>query len=344
MKLVIAEKPSVARSFAEILGATTKKDGYIEGNGYLISWCVGHMIQLASTEAYDSRYAKWTRKDLPIFPEPMQYEVIPGTKAQYKVLESLLRRKDVESVICATDAGREGELIFRLVYNRAGCSKPIQRLWLSSTEASAIRTAFDNLRPGSDYENLYKAATCRMTADWLVGINATRLLTCTYGTKLNVGRVMSPTLALVVQREAAINAFESKPYYTVIITLDGFTATSAKMDDRASAEMLAANCFGKTAAVQSVDKKIKEKNAPTLYDLTTLQRTANKRFGFTAQQTLDYAQALYEKLTPVQARRIYKHFYLGMSKEEIAQSENVTASSVKDSIRHGLNRMRKLLG
>lgn len=295
MKLVIAEKPSVARSLAAVVGATAKKDGYLEGNGYIVSWCIGHLIELARPEAYNADYAKWKRSDLPIFPDAMRYEIVPSTKDKFKVLKTLMNDPAVDTVICATDAGREGELIFRLVYNHAGCQKPIKRLWLSSTEDAAIRDAFLNLRDGREFENLYSAALCRQYADWLVGINATRLFSCVYGTKLNVGRVMSPTLALVVQREAEIAAFASKQFYNVIINLGTFKASSARIDERAAADKLAVSCFGKEAAVKSVEKRIKEQNAPALYDLTTLQRDANRRFGYTAQQTLDYAQSLYEK-------------------------------------------------
>ena len=204
MKLVLAEKPSVAMSLSKVIGANQRGDGYMEGNGYLVSWCVGHLVELSQPEAYDEKYAKWRYDDLPILPEHWQYQVSTSTKKQFGTLKKLMQRKDVESLICATDAGREGELIFRLVYHQCGCKKPVERLWISSMEDSAIREGFQKLRPGTEYDALYEAALCRERADWIVGINATRLFSCLYGQTLNVGRVMTPTLAMVVMRDAAI--------------------------------------------------------------------------------------------------------------------------------------------
>ena len=213
MKLVLAEKPSVAQSIAKVLGATKREDGYLEGNGYVVSWCVGHLVELSQPEAYDEKYNKWAYADLPIFPDQWKYQVSASTKKQFGILKKLMARKDVESLVCATDAGREGELIFRLVYQQAGCRKPFERLWISSMEDSAIREGFEQLKPSTEYDALYEAALCRERADWLVGINATRLFSTLYGQTLNVGRVMTPTLAMVVMREAAISAFRPEPFY-----------------------------------------------------------------------------------------------------------------------------------
>lgn len=295
MKLVIAEKPSVAMSLAAVLGANEKKDGYMEGGGYLVSWCVGHLLELAQPEAYGEQYARWRYGDLPILPEEWKYEVPKDKKKQLDLLCRLMKDKRVESVVCATDAGREGELIFRLVYEYAGCSKPMERLWISSMEDAAIRDGFEHLRPGSDYDKLYDAAVCRAGADWLIGINATRLFSVLYGVTLNVGRVMSPTLALLVQREADIQAFTSKPFYVPEITCGGFVSSGEKLPDKAGAEKIFMDCDGQAASVLSVEKQVKTVQPPRLYDLTTLQRECNHIYGYTAQQTLDYVQSLYEK-------------------------------------------------
>ena len=295
MKLVIAEKPSVAMSLAAVLGATERKDGYLEGSGYLVSWCVGHLLELAQPEAYKEQYAKWRYEDLPILPENWKYEVPKDKKTQLALLCRLMKDKRVDSVVCATDAGREGELIFRLVYEYAGCNKPMERLWISSMEDAAIREGFDHLRPGSDYDKLYDAAVCRAGADWLIGINATRLFSVLYGVTLNVGRVMSPTLALLVQRESDIESFISKPSYVPEITCGGFTASGEKMTERSEAEKIRMDCDHNSAFVRSVEKQVKTIQPPRLYDLTTLQRECNRIYGYTAQQTLDYVQSLYEK-------------------------------------------------
>ena len=295
MKLVLAEKPSAAQSFAKVLGATKREDGYLEGNGYLVSWCVGHLVELSSPESYDERYAKWKYDDLPIFPEQWKYQVSSSTRKQFGILKKLMARADVDSLICATDAGREGELIFRLVYHQCGCKKPFERLWVSSMEDSAIRDGFQNLKPSSEYDALYEAALCRERADWLVGMNATRLFSCLYGQTLNVGRVMTPTLAMAVMREAEIFAFKSEPFYTVELTLSDFTATSERMKDKAEAAALAKGCIGAVVTVTKAESKEKSEKPPALYDLTSLQRDANRVLGYTAQQTLDYTQNLYEK-------------------------------------------------
>lgn len=295
MQLVIAEKPSVAQGIAKVLGADNRNDGYLEGNGYLISWCFGHLAGLADADYYDQRYSKWKNEDLPIVPAPFRFLVHPDKQAQFNVLKSLMCRDDVTCVINACDAGREGELIFRSVFYLADCSKPMKRLWISSMEDDAIREGFNHLRPGSEYDGLYKSALCRAQADWLVGINATRFFSLIYGTKLNIGRVMSPTLALLVQRESEIFAFVPEHYYTVTLEFAEFTATSAKLADKEKADTLAAICKEGPAIVQKADTKEKSEKAPALYDLTTLQRDANRLLGYTAQQTLDYLQALYEK-------------------------------------------------
>ncbi len=296
MQLVIAEKPSVARSIAEVIGATEISDGYMEGNGYVVSWCVGHLVELAQPESYGEQWKKWTYESLPVKPEKWQYEVKPDTKAQYDVLYQLMHRKDVSAVICGTDAGREGELIFRLVYEMAGCDKPIKRLWISSMEETAIREGFENLQPGSDYDNLYHSALCRQEADWLVGINGTRLFTVLYGGKvLKVGRVQTPTLAMLVDREAKIMNFQKETYYMAHILTDGIDAATGRIDDKKKADEIVGACRNGQALTTSVVKEEKAAMPPKLYDLTTLQRDANRLFGFTAKQTLEYTQSLYEK-------------------------------------------------
>ena len=295
MKLVIAEKPSVANSLAAVLGATTRKDGYLEGGGWLVSWCLGHLAGLADAATYNPDYAKWRYDDLPILPETWRFTIAKDKRDQFDVLRTLLRREDVTEVVNACDAGREGELIFRTVYCLAGCTKPMKRLWISSMEDSAIREGFAHLRLGADYDGLHQAALCRAKADWLVGINATRLFSVLYHRTLNIGRVMSPTLALIVQREAEIDAFKPVPFYTVALELPGFSAASSRMDNKGTAEQLRQACEGGMATVKQVERKDKTEKPPALYDLTTLQRDANRLMGFTAQQTLDYLQNLYEK-------------------------------------------------
>ena len=296
MKLVLAEKPSVAMSLSKVIGANQRGDGYMEGNGYLVSWCVGHLVELSQPEAYDEKYAKWRYDDLPILPDHWRYQVSASTKKQFGILKKLMQRKDVESLICATDAGREGELIFRLVYHQCGCKKPVERLWISSMEDSAIREGFQKLRPGTEYDALYEAALCRERADWIVGINATRLFSCLYGQTLNVGRVMTPTLAMVVMRDAAIRAFKPEPFYSAELKFRDFQAGGERMKEKAEAEKLVAECCqAGSAIITKVEQKEKSEKPPALFDLTSLQREANRQLGFTAQQTLDYTQALYEK-------------------------------------------------
>ena len=296
MQLVIAEKPSVAKSIADVLGALDRQDGYFEGGGYIVSWCVGHLIELAEPESYGDQWKKWTYESLPVNPEHWQYEIKEDTKEQYDVLYGLLHDSRVDEVVCATDAGREGELIFRLVYEQARCSKPMKRLWISSMEESAIREGFENLKPGSDYEHLYHSALCRQEADWLVGINGTRLFTVLYGGKvLKVGRVQTPTLAMLVERESKIMNFKKEQYFMAHIICGGVDAATERVDSKTEAENVAGACLNGQALVTSVAKEEKAVAPPKLYDLTTLQRDANRLFGFTAKQTLEYTQSLYEK-------------------------------------------------
>ena len=294
MQFVVTEKNSVARSVAAVLGASEKKKGYLEGNGYWVSWCVGHLVELATPSEYDEKYTKWQAEDLPILPKDWQYAVIENTKAQFNVLRTLMNDSRVTSIVCATDAGREGELIFRLVYSLCGCTKPVERLWISSLEDAAIAEGFRNLRPASEYDSLYHAALCRAQADWLVGINATRLFSTRYHQLLNIGRVMTPTLALLVEREAQIQAFQSTPFYTVQLDCGSLTAASERLTERAEAERIAALCDGKEARISKLEQKERLEQPPRLYDLTSLQRDANRLLGYTAQQTLDYVQSLYE--------------------------------------------------
>ena len=296
MQLVIAEKPSVAKSIADVLGALDRQDGYFEGGGCLVSWCVGHLIELAEPESYGEQWKKWSYESLPVNPEHWQYEIKEDTKEQYDVLYSLLHDSRVDEVVCATDAGREGELIFRLVYNMASCYKPMKRLWISSMEESAIREGFENLKPGSDYEHLYHSALCRQEADWLVGINGTRLFTVLYGGKvLKVGRVQTPTLAMLVERESKIMNFKKEQYFMAHILCGGVDAATERIENKTEAEKIAGACLNGQALVTSVVKEEKTVAPPKLYDLTTLQRDANRLFGFTAKQTLEYTQSLYEK-------------------------------------------------
>ena len=294
--LIVTEKPSAARTISKVLGATARRDGYLEGGGYLISWCVGHLVELAPPGAYDPRLERWDRADLPILPERWQYLVSSSTKKQFDVLCKLMHRADVDRIVCATDAGREGELIFRLVYHQCGCRKPVSRLWISSMEDAAIRAGFANLKPSTEYDSLYKAALCRERADWLVGINATRLFSCLHGVTLNVGQVMTPTLAMTVEREAAIAAFKPEPFYIIQLQTGGCMASSERFKEKAQAEKLLAECQkSHQAVVQKSERREKSERPPALYDLTTLQRDANRLLGYSAQQTLDYTQALYEK-------------------------------------------------
>ena len=304
--LVIAEKPSVARSIAEVLGADNKKDGYLEGNGFTVTWCIGHLVEPYVPDDYDERYKKWSYEDLPIIPDIWKYRAKADTKKQYDIVAGLLNDSRFSEVCCATDAGREGETIFRKVYNLSGSRLPIKRLWISSMEESAIREGFANLRPGEEYENLFQSGICREKADWLVGMNGTRLFTELYGFDsddhtpgkqmvYHIGRVQTPTLAVVVEREVNIRGFVKEPYYTVHILADGLDAVSDKFKTREDAVALADLCMGGRCYVERIVEEDKTKAAPKLYDLTSLQRDANRLFGFTALQTSEFTQSLYEK-------------------------------------------------
>ena len=295
MILVVAEKPSVAQTIGKVLGATSRKDGYLEGEAYLVSWCVGHLVGLADASVYDQRYAKWRYDDLPIIPEEWLYEVPKDKMQQFKVLSALMKDKRVTELVCATDAGREGELIFRLVYQKAGCRKPFKRLWISSLEDSAIRDGFQHLRDSSEFDRLYEAALSRSKADWIVGINGTRLFSTLYHKKLVVGRVQTPTLAMLVERDGKITTFRKEKYFNVHIQKDSLKASLEKLKTEEEAKRIAEACDKKQASVSSLKKERKTVNPPKLYDLTTLQREANRYFSFTAQQTLDLVQSLYEK-------------------------------------------------
>ena len=295
VQLVIAEKPSVARSIAAVIGAAEKQNGYWQGGGYLVSWCIGHLVSFAEAGQYDEKYCKWRYEDLPILPQPWQFIVPDEKKQQFEVLRALLNRSDVDSVTAATDAGREGELIFRFVYQMAGCTKPVKRLWISSMEDAAIREGFANLCPDSDYDALYQSALCRAKADWLVGINATRLFSVLYHKTLTVGRVQTPTLKMLVDRDAKILRFQKERYYTVGIQSGSLKADSGRIASMDEADTLKNACAEASAICSSVKWEKKTEQPPKLYDLTTLQREANRLFGFTAKQTLDYAQQLYEK-------------------------------------------------
>ena len=294
MKLVIAEKPSVAISIAKVIGATKKKVGYYEGNGYRVSWCVGHLIQMANPDAYDEKYAKWNISDLPIIPKEYMYEVAKSTKKQFAILKKLMNDKEIDTVINACDAGREGESIFRLVYNEAKCKKKMKRLWISSMEDSAIKEGFDHLKDGEDYDNLFESAQARAIADWLVGMNISRLYSCLYKQNYSVGRVQTPTLAMIVKRDDEIANFKKEKYYTVELSMDGFTLLTDRIDDEVAAEQLI-NLVGDKIEITDIIQKEKITKPDLPFDLTMLQRECNKHFGYSAKQTLDYAQSLYEK-------------------------------------------------
>ena len=310
--LIITEKPSVARAIAAALGANVRGDGCIHGNGLIVSWCYGHLVELAVPAAYDKKLGKWRREDLPILPEQWKTTVMRDKRQQFEILRGLMQRKDVDEVVNACDAGREGEFIFRLVYEKAGCTKPVKRLWLSSMEPDEIRKAYANLRPGAEYDNLYAAALCRAKADWLVGMNATRLMSLVYHRTLNVGRVVSPTLSLLVEREREIEEFKPEAFYTVTLNCGGVLLSSERIAEKAEADTLAGVCTGEVR-ITRVERREKRDNPPALYDLTTLQREANRELGFTAQQTLDYLQSLYEKRLVTYPRTDSRYLTDGMA-------------------------------
>ena len=287
MRLVIAEKPSVAQSIGAVLGANSRKDGFMDGGGYIVTWCVGHLVGLAPADYYDEKYAKWQYKDLPILQQNWKYVISKGKEKQMKIIGQLMKRREIKEIIAATDSGREGELIFRLENEKVRCKKPIKRLWISSMEESAIAKGFENLRNGADYELLYQSALCRAKADWIVGINATRLFSVLYGQTLNVGRVMTPTLAMIVERQVNISEFKAEPFYIVELHCGDFILSSERIKDKGIAETLCKSCNGQTIAIEKVEEKERIEKPPKLYDLTTLQREANRQLGFTANQTLE---------------------------------------------------------
>ena len=343
-KLIITEKPSAARAIAAALGANVRGDGCIHGGGLIVSWCYGHLVELAAPAAYDEKLAKWRREDLPIVPETWKTGVLRDKYKQFETLRGLMQRGDVDEVVNACDAGREGELIFRLVYEKAGCSKPVKRLWLSSMEPDEIRRAYENMRPGAEYDRLYAAALCRAKADWLVGMNATRLLSLVYHRTLNVGRVVSPTLAMLVERKREIEEFKPETFYTVALDCGGVLLSSERIADKAKADALASACTGE-ARITKVERRERREKPPALYDLTALQREANRELGFTAQQTLDYLQSLYEKQLVTYPRTDSRYLTDGMAEKvpelvgvaskllDVDAPASVNAAAVCDSSR-----------
>jgi len=300
VRLIVAEKPSVGKDIAKILGATSNKDGALEGKDCIVTWCIGHLVELAMPDAYDESLKKWSMASLPILPDEFKHNVNPSTQKQYAIVSRLLNDPRVTEVVCATDAGREGQLIFMYVYLLAGCTKPVKRLWINSMTDEAIKQGFEKLKSNDEYENLYQSARSRSEADWLVGINGTRLFTVKYNQKLTVGRVQTPTLAMIVNRHRAIQDFTAEPFYEVEANCTTFKATwfdddGTRFSDEAKAEAIVAKCNGKAGIVSKLKKKKATADRPLLYDLTELQRESNRRYGYTAEETLEAAQALYEK-------------------------------------------------
>ena len=299
-QLVLAEKPSVARDIARVLGCKGKGDGCIVGDKYIITWALGHLVTLADPDAYDERYKKWEMDDLPMLPDKMKLVIIKQTSKQYRAVSALMKRPDIDSLVIATDAGREGELVARWIMTKAGCKKPAYRLWISSQTDKAIKDGFKNLKPAKDYDNLYKSAQARAEADWLVGLNTTRALTCKYNASLSAGRVQTPTLALIVAREEEIQNFKPKTYYTLQAYFNGFKATfrdkkgNTRFSDREFAEKIENAIKNKSGKVAKLEKSSKKQAPPAAYDLTELQRDANKKYGYSAKQTLSLMQSLYE--------------------------------------------------
>lgn len=345
MKLIIAEKPSVAAAYAAALGAKNKKDGYLEGNGCLVTWCIGHLVSLAEAGAYEERYKKWNYEDLPILPEVWQHVVSPGKEKQFSIVKSLMERPDVTELVNGCDAGREGELIFRLAVEMAGCTKPVWRLWISSMEDTAIREGFSHLEPGSRYEPLYHSALCRSKADWLIGINATRLFSVLYHKTLNVGRVQTPTLAMLAERDGKIMLFQKKKYYHVRLSLNGLEAVSDRVDEKEKAVSMQTACQNGQAVCVSLEREKKTVKPPKLYDLTTLQREANRLFGFTAKETLDYAQALYEKklLTyPRTDSRYLSHDMLGKVQTTLGSYDGALQPIGEQALSYGVRMTKRV--
>ena len=346
MQLVIAEKPSVGVALAKALGVTDKKDGYIEGNGYIVSWCVGHLVSLANADMYDEKFKKWDTADLPIIPDEWQFIIAEDKNKQFGIIRQLMEDNRVTEVVNACDAGREGELIFRLVYNKALCNKLIKRLWISSMEEKAIRDGFDNLRDGKEYENLYQSALCRAKADWIVGINATRLFSKLYNRTLNVGRVQTPTLAMLYERENSISSFQKEKYFNVHLKSVGLDAVHEKVKEQGEAENIRRDCDGKEAIVKSVKTERKTVNPPHLYDLITFQREANRLYGFTAQQTLDYTQSLYEMKLVTYPRTDSRYITEDMSDTArnialLAVSTDTLKEDMKKSSEKGVQRRKQ---
>lgn len=301
-KLIVTEKPSVARDIAKVLGIKGKGEGYLIGDQHIVTWAVGHLVTLLNPEEYDEKYKRWSLATLPILPDPMKIKPIPKTKSQYQIIKKLMLDKEVASIICATDSGREGELIFRYIYEHAKCKKKVERLWISSMTDQAIKKGFESLKPGEDYDNLYQSAKCRSEADWLVGMNATRAFTIQYGTLLSVGRVQTPTLAIIVNRQKEIDAFVPDEYFEVMATLTNFQAkwidldnNQSKIDKKEKAQEIIEKITDKTGVVTDIKSTQKREAPPLLYDLTELQRDGNKFYGFPATKTLTIAQALYER-------------------------------------------------
>ena len=317
-KLIIVEKTSVAKSIASALGATSRADGFYEGNGLLVSWCLGHLVSPIDAGRYDDHFRKWRFEDLPILPEIFRYEVLPDKREAFQNLKQLMERKDVTSIVNACDAGREGELIFRLVMEQAGCRKPVERLWISSMEDEAIREGFRNLRLGTEFDPLYQSALCRQKADWLVGINATRLFSVLYHRTLNVGRVQTPTLAMLTERAEKIRSFKKEPYYHVRLTLPGAEAVSEKILRHDNAETARMACQDEPVICTAIATQIKQEQPPKLFDLTTLQREANRLLGYTAKQTLDYAQSLNERKLLTYPRTDSKYLTTDMAETAVA--------------------------
>jgi DNA topoisomerase-3 len=340
MKIVIAEKPSVAQAIAKVIEANEKKNGYYEGDNYLVSWCVGHLVGLSNPEDYNQKYKKWRYEDLPILPKSWSYSVKKETKKQFMILENLMKREDVKSVIEATDAGREGELIFRLVYDQIGKKKPIERLWISSMEDHAIEDGFHNLKLGRDYENLYQSALARSKADWLVGINATRLFTTIYSNKLSVGRVQTPTLAMIAMRDEQIKSFQKEKFYQVELDLGKFKVKSEKTSSLEDINELVHFCKGKAAIIAEVSKEIKKNKPPLLFDLTTLQREGNRLFGYTAKQTLDYTQSLYEKKLVTYPRTDSRYITEDMEKTVREMINNIDSNILNPDLSRIINNSR----
>lgn len=340
--LVIAEKPSVAQSYAKNLSAYKREDGYLEGESCIVSWCLGHLAEYAQPEEYDPKYEKWQFDDLPILPEAWKLKVSKDKKKQFEVIKTLMNRSDVEYLVNGCDAGREGELIFQRVYVLAGCRKPVKRLWISSMEDAAIQKGFQTMKSEEEYKNLYMAAVCRAQADWLIGMNGTRAYTTRYFKRLVVGRVQTPTLAMLAERQERIEHFQKEAFYKVALTDGKLTVVSENIANEEAAELLAALCNGSTAVVTQMKKERKKSFPPKLYDLTSLQREANRYFGYTAKRTLDMLQELYEEKLVTYPRTDSQFVTEDMkdSVEELVEKMPVLLSFVDyGQLGHGIKRV-----